>query len=77
MELKKRVDELLTLKVKTIAEGKELVEEINQAGKQILENMRAEDITNELHRAYSDLHYDFIKARKNIQSQMVKLVRNK
>lgn len=71
-----RATELSHYKIKSIEDGKELVAEIEQTMNDILVAMR-EDISNESHKQYTDLHYDFKKARNNIQSQMGTLVKAK
>lgn len=71
------VDRLVGTRIKTIEEGKLLMEEINTWSKKLLQEMIDKDLNNEQEKAYSDMRYDLKTAKQRIGSQLTALVKAK
>jgi hypothetical protein len=69
------VDDLLTLRIKDLDQGKELVEKIDRWLGESLNEMRESNLNNDQSDIWFDVLYDLKTARKKIQSQMALLVR--
>lgn len=60
--------------LKTIDEGRELVDNIQNEINATVEDMKTAK-TNDQHTALSDTKYELVKAKRHIQSEMQRLVR--
>lgn len=67
------------IKIETISEGKDLIDEIRTESHDCLEMMRREAAAgnNTMYRKLQDRSYDLHKAKKEVQNQMTKIFKQK
>jgi len=70
------VKELSNMKISSLEEGKRVIESINVEVADLMLRLR-ETQDNHIHKLLTDKHYEYIKARRNIQNQMGRIVRGK
>lgn len=70
------VESLINLKIKTLEEGRELVEKISKSMSELLqEAIATPGLSNIDSKCYSDVRYDLKTARHNIQYQLLRLAK--
>ena len=70
------IEEVKAIKIETLDEGRGWVAIINEQIKQVINDMQGLD-DNKAWQVLVDEHYELKKFRRNIQSQMAKIVRNR
>lgn len=71
---KMKLAELQSKKIKTLAEGHDLIEAIENHMRTCLHKMQ-EGVSNEEHTRLTDLRYELKKVRFDIRNQMAKIVK--